>query len=117
MIKIIITLLLFFTTVLMADGHVSIDTQIAAIKNASPSQRVKLMNAFKTRVSQMNTQERSVAIKNMYSKMASKNSSTRSPNIQQTRMPLPNIHKEHVEHQRPSHREDIEPPRENPRRK
>lgn len=74
MLKIIITMLLFIMTTLMADEQMTVDSQIEKIKSASPSQRVQLMNAFKIKVSQMNNQERSDAIQKMYLKMSPKNS-------------------------------------------
>jgi len=66
-------LLYFFllSTLLLADTTTSstIDAQINQIRNADPSQRVELMNAFKQRMMQMNQEERSQAIEAMRSKM------------------------------------------------
>lgn len=52
--------------------QMSIDAQIAQIKSAPASQRVRLMNAFKMRISQMNKQERAAAIKEIQVKMQTK---------------------------------------------
>ncbi|WP_297442229.1 hypothetical protein [Sulfurimonas sp.] len=43
----------------------SIDAQIQQIKNASPDERVELMNEFKQRVMTMNQEDRQAAIKEM----------------------------------------------------
>ena len=70
MYRYLITLLFITTTLLSNDSTpASIDTQINAIKNANPSKRVELMNAFKLRVSQMNQKERSNAISAIQGKM------------------------------------------------
>jgi Fe2+ transport system protein B len=50
----------------------SIDAQINKIKSAPPAERVKLMNALKQRLSQMNREERSHAIKKLQNNMRSK---------------------------------------------
>ncbi len=73
--KIIFIILLFFVTTVVADQapRMSIDAEIAKIKSASSSERVRLMNNFKMRVSQMNTQERLATIKKMRVKMQAKN--------------------------------------------
>ena len=64
--------LLFIIFVLqsLVDADVSsVDTQIQKIRSASPQERVKLMNEFKLRVSQMNREERSHILKKMQTKM------------------------------------------------
>ena len=48
-----------FTSLLAVD---SIDTQIAALQEASPAERVELMNTIKIQLSKMNDRERSAAI-------------------------------------------------------
>jgi hypothetical protein len=70
--------LFFISSSLFADisTQTSIDAQISAIKNAAPSERVKLMNAFKVRVSQMNHQEQANAITAMHSQMINKEHSS-----------------------------------------
>jgi len=57
--------------VLLSDTgeSLSIDAEIAKIKTAQPSERVRLMNRFKLRVSQMNAQERLHAIGSMRKSM------------------------------------------------
>ena len=74
--KIIFIILLFFVTTLTANEapQMSIDAEIAKIKSAPSGERVRLMNEFKIRVSQMNTQERLATIKKMQTKMHAKNS-------------------------------------------
>lgn len=47
----------------------TIDEQITAIVNASPQERVELINAFKTEVAAMNEQERAAAIAQLRSSM------------------------------------------------
>jgi len=73
--KIIFIILLFFVTTVVANQapQMSIDAEIAKIKSAPSSERVRLMNEFKMRVSQMNTQERLATIKKMRVKMQAKN--------------------------------------------
>jgi hypothetical protein len=70
MLKHLITLLFLIPTLFAeTTSQVSIDEQITAIKSATPSERVVLMNAFKVRVSQMNQQERSTVIAEMQAKI------------------------------------------------
>jgi len=47
----------------------TIDAQIQAIQNASASERVQLMNEFKTQLSNMNAEDRSAAITEMRTQM------------------------------------------------
>ena len=68
--NLLITILLF-QTLLLANG-VSVDAQIQKIRTASPQERVKLMNEFKLRVSQMNRDERSAVLKQMQSRVHTK---------------------------------------------
>ena len=55
-----ISMLLTASVAVMANE--SIDTQIQKIKNASPSQRVELMNQFKKKLQKMNQEQREEAI-------------------------------------------------------
>ena len=74
-VKLFFIIIFVLITTLVADSgnDLSMDAQIAKIKSASPKDRVRMMNAFKVRVSQMNMQERSLAIKKMQAKMCRKN--------------------------------------------
>lgn len=70
MIKFFITLLLLNVLIFAdANGGFSIDMQISRIKNAPARERVKLMNAFKQRVYQMNYEDRSSAIRAIQAKL------------------------------------------------
>ena len=64
--------ILLLLCVALALGDISIDMQINNIKNAPAAERVRLMNAFKQRVSQMNSEERFSAIKSMQAKIRSR---------------------------------------------
>lgn len=63
--------LLLFGSLLFAQSinQTDIDAQIQKIKNAPASERVKLMNAFKLKVAQMNQKERISAIKSIQKNM------------------------------------------------
>ena len=52
-----------------AASDASIDAQIQAIQEASPQERVGLMNAFKTQLSTMNAEDRLAAIEQMRTQM------------------------------------------------
>lgn len=65
----IILLLLNVLIFANANSGFNIDAQISKIRSAPASERVKLMNAFKQRVFQMNRDERSVAIRKIQIKM------------------------------------------------
>jgi len=70
---------------------VSIDAQIQKIRSASPQERVKLMNEFKLRVSQMNREERSHTLKKMQTKMGTR----ARQNINQHQVGNQLAHKQH----------------------
>ncbi len=55
----------------------SVDTQIQQIQNASPSERVELMNEFKQRVMTMNQEDRQAAIKEMQARQSQVNDQTK----------------------------------------
>ncbi|MDQ7068402.1 MAG: hypothetical protein Q9M40_10765 [Sulfurimonas sp.] len=55
-----------------AEVTTTIDAQIQAIQDAPASERVELMNEFKTQLSTMNEQERSEAIAQMRTQMQAK---------------------------------------------
>ena len=61
--------ILLFASLLFAASTNDIDAQIEKIKNADASQRVKLMNAFKLKVSQMNQKEQQNAIESIQKSM------------------------------------------------
>jgi len=69
--KNIILIIMLLQTLVVADV-VSVDAQIQKIQSAAPQERVKLMNEFKIRISQMNREERASVIKQMQSKMHKK---------------------------------------------
>jgi hypothetical protein len=79
---------LFIAPLLFAEvsSQISIDAEIHAIKNAAPSERVKLMNAFKIRVSQMNQQERSNAIATIQKYMYKDSHTQNRPHTSQMQM-------------------------------
>jgi len=64
--------ILLFGSLLLAQGiqHTEIDAQIQKIKNADANERVKLMNAFKLKVAQMNQKERLNALKSIQKSMS-----------------------------------------------
>jgi len=64
-----IPLFLAVITTLSANEARSIDQQITAIQNASPQERVKLMNQFKQQLASMNAKERSKSISQLREKM------------------------------------------------
>jgi len=68
--NLLLTIILFQTFVY--GDTLSVDAQIQEIQSASPQERVKLMNEFKIRISQMNQEERSAVIKQMQTKMHAK---------------------------------------------
>ncbi|RLA72294.1 MAG: hypothetical protein DRG24_03365 [Epsilonproteobacteria bacterium] len=57
-----ISIVLLFSLYASLFAMESIDTQIAALQQALPAERVKLMNAIKVQLSQMNKSERRAAI-------------------------------------------------------
>jgi thioredoxin-related protein len=57
------TLLVFLTLLILSSLHAeNLDMEMQKIREASPQERVKLMNKLKRRIIQMNKSERSVAI-------------------------------------------------------
>jgi hypothetical protein len=64
-----ISLLAATLTSLSASEQISIDQQITAMQNASPHERVKLMNQFKQQLASMNAQERSKSITRLREQM------------------------------------------------
>lgn len=66
-------------------ADVSIDVQIQEIKNAPPLERVKLMNQLKTKLSNMNAEQRSEAISKLHTQTRTQNriQSGQADNIQQ----------------------------------
>jgi len=68
--KILLSLAVMGTLTLgFAATDVAVDAQITAIQNAPASERVTLMNEFKTQLSNMNAEDRSAAIAQMQTKM------------------------------------------------
>ena len=63
--------LLMGSTLLFANEQISVDQQIAAIQQATPQERVKLMNQFKQQLATMNAQERAKSISELREKMQS----------------------------------------------
>lgn len=55
--------------ILFANEQISVDQQIAAMQQATPQERVKLMNQFKQHLATMNTQERAKSISELREKM------------------------------------------------
>ena len=73
----------------LATADVSVDQQMAAIANASPQERVTLVNEFKERLATMNDEERASAISKMRSTMSSndaKQTQSKSQTRQRARM-------------------------------
>ncbi len=68
-IAVFIASFLFSTFIKADETALSIDAQIEAIKKAPPHQRVKIMNALKERLADMNRQERAKAIAQMRAKI------------------------------------------------
>jgi len=64
-----IPLLFISITCLTANDTPSIDQQITAMQQASPQERVKLMNQFKQYLTSMNAEERSKSITKLREKM------------------------------------------------
>lgn len=87
---------IFFVTIAFAiqKNSMDIDAQIQKIRTAPPQLRVKLMNEFKRRISQMNQSERLDAIESMQKKVGQKS----SQNIQEKVMHI-NQRKELIEYQ------------------
>jgi hypothetical protein len=82
-----LTLLLFGSLVFAQNiNQTDIDAQIQKIKNADASERVKLMNAFKLKVAQMNQKERINAIKAIQKKMSTEIPTEKTATIPQQRM-------------------------------
>ena len=71
-----ISLLTATFSTLLANEQVSIDQQIAAIQQASPQDRVKLMNQFKQHLATMNAEERAKSISHLRQKMQVTNEHT-----------------------------------------
>jgi len=67
-----IPLLLTILTTLSAESNLSIDQQIAAMRQATPQERVTLMNQFKQQLATMNAQERAKSISQLREKMQQK---------------------------------------------
>jgi len=64
--------LLLGTVVLSANEQLSVDQQIAAMQQATPQERVKLMNQFKQQLATMNAQEREKSISQLREQMKHK---------------------------------------------
>ena len=64
-----IPLLFISITCLSANETLSIDQQITAMQQATPQERVKLMNQFKQQLASMNAEERSKSITQLREKM------------------------------------------------
>lgn len=60
-------------TTLFANGQTSVDQQIAAMQQATPQERVKLMNQFKQQLANMNADERAKSITQLREQMQQKN--------------------------------------------
>jgi len=68
--KILLSLVMMGTLTLgFAAEDITIDVQIQAIQDATPAERVQLMNQFKIQVSNMNAEDRSAAIAQMQAQM------------------------------------------------
>ena len=57
------------SAVLCANEQISVDQQITAMQQATPQERVKLMNQFKQQLATMNAQERAKSISQLREKM------------------------------------------------
>ena len=68
-----ISLLFVSISSLSANEQLSIDQQIAAMQQATPQERVKLMNQFKQQLASMNAEERSKSITQLREKMQQQN--------------------------------------------
>ena len=67
----LVTTLMLLGTLTLGVADVSVDEQIAAISNATPEERVALVNDFKETLATMNDDERAAAIAQMRSTMSS----------------------------------------------
>jgi len=65
--------LLLGSTTLFANEQTSVDQQIAAMQQATPQERVKLMNQFKQQLANMNANERAKSIAQLREQMQQKN--------------------------------------------
>jgi hypothetical protein len=65
----VLLLLSLLISLLFSQSDMDIDSYIAKIQEASPDERVALMNEFKRKVAQMNKEERLNSIKKMQIKM------------------------------------------------
>lgn len=77
------TVLIFLTLFVITTLHLSaqdIDAQMESIRQASPQERVQLMNELKRQIAQMNQSDRSTAINNLRSSMQKKNMMQESVN-------------------------------------
>lgn len=59
-------------------AEVDVDTQIEALKSATPQERVRLMNEFKTTLSTLSQEEREAAIEQFQSTMDAQNKQIQS---------------------------------------
>jgi len=68
-----IPLLFISITCLSANETLTMDQQITAMQQATPQERVKLMNQFKQQLASMNAEERSKSITQLREKMQQQN--------------------------------------------
>ena len=80
------TVLTFLALLVLTTLHLSakdIDAQMESIRQASPSERVKMMNELKRQIAQMNQNDRTAAINSLRSSMKKPNRMDESVNRQQ----------------------------------
>lgn len=82
----------------------SIDDEIAQIMKAPPQERVLLMNQLKSKIAEMNEQERSSAIRNMQLQMNTMPDASRQPN--RFCPPFQRFQQFNSSHQRPDRRQE-----------
>ncbi len=80
------TLFIFLTLLILTTLHLNaqdIDAQMEQIRQASPQERVHLMNELKRQIAQMNKSDRTTAINNLRSSSQKKNMMNKGVNRQQ----------------------------------
>lgn len=80
--KTILTFLILFVLTIHLSAQ-DIDAQMETIRQASPQQRVQLMNELKRQIAQMNQNDRSAAINNLRASMKEQNKMSEGAQRQQ----------------------------------
>ena len=81
--RLLLILILMLVLGILYATPLTLDEQISQLQNANPKERFELMNALKLRISTMNTNERSSAIKQLKVQLHKNSTPSKNTSMQQ----------------------------------